>query len=187
MTRKKVILCLGIDHFDDLKPLVGAAEDARAWGALFQHRLGYTVTVLTGDDLRRGKRLLPTIRQLMQPLGEGDVFGLFIATHGKTMPVPPERHEDQVFMLPWANRAALARGELDDESAISLGKLGTVTARKGVQRLFIIDSCRSPLDPVIPGRDHDDDYAFEAGPIFRDFALRARAMTTLMGAGPLSM
>lgn len=182
MTRKKVILCLGIDAFDDpsIKPLKGAAEDARAWAALFEHRMGYTATVLTHEDLKRGRRLLPTIRDLVEPLGEGDVFSLFVATHGKTLPLPPNGHMDQVFMLPWANRRALERGELDDESAIALGKLGAVSARKGVQRLFIIDACRSHLEVTPDERDGDEaDFAFEAGPIFRDFAMRARAMGTL--------
>lgn len=175
--RKRAILCLGIDRFDDssITPLTGAADDARAWGALFEHRLGYTVKVLTHNDLQRGQRLLPSIRHLMEPLGQGDIFALFIATHGKTMRLPPSGREDQVFMLPWASRSALERGEFDDESVITLGKLGRFTARAGVQRLFIIDACRSPLEvEKSTGRDGDD-FAFEGGAVFRDFELYSRS------------
>lgn len=176
MTTKKAILCLGIDRFDDaITPLLGAANDARQWCGFFEHRLGFTAKLLTHEELEAGKKVMRSIRELMQPLGEGDLFGLFIATHGKSLVTGPGGQRDQAFLLPDASRRSLDDGIVAGEGMLTLGQLERETAKAGVQRFFIIDACRSPIErETADTRDGELDLAFDGEAIYRDLAIRSQ-------------
>lgn len=184
--QKRAMLCVGIDKFDskDIAPLLGAANDARAWGGFFEYSLGFDVEVLTHEDLAQGKRVLRCIRELLNPLGEGDVFGVFIATHGKS--VSTHAGQDQAFLLPDASVGSLEAGVLG-EGLLSLKQLEQETLKKGVCRFFMIDACRSPLKYVEAasksrGDEVETGFSFQGEAIFRDIALRRRQTPAAEGS-----
>jgi len=182
MSKRKALLSLGVDLFDGgFTPLLGAANDARAWAGLCKHRMGFTVRVLTHEDLRSGACVMAALRELLQPLGEGDLFGLFIATHGKSIDHGVSGHRDQAFLLPDASRRSLEAGYWGGAGVITLGQLEQEAARPGLQRFFIIDARRSPLEPAKAASRVGDELvgdelvAFEGETIYRDIALRRSA------------
>jgi formylglycine-generating enzyme required for sulfatase activity len=159
----KAILCIGIDQFDksDITPLAGAAQDARRWAGFFEHRLGFATRVLTHEDLKAGARVFDVVEELLAVAGgPGDLFGVFVATHGKEV-----RHAqggyDQAFFLPHARLASIEAGSVG-EGVLSLRQLALETARQGLQRFFIIDACRAPLKRPPAGAKRDAQVHFEA-------------------------
>jgi formylglycine-generating enzyme required for sulfatase activity len=170
MTQKKAILCVGIDSFEKgISPLLGAANDARKLGSVFELLLGFQVTVLTHDDLKSGRNLMGTAEKMLDGFGEGDVFGLFLATHGKEVPARNER----VFLLPQARRSSLEGGAYG-EGLLPLSQLANETARRGVSRFFIFDACRSHIEAELAeaqdrdGDEANDGFCFEGEGIDRD-------------------
>ena len=160
---KKAILCIGIDQFDkpDIWPLTGAAQDARRWAAFFEHRLGFHARVLTHEDFRAGARVFDVVDELLGMDGApGDVFGVFLATHGKKVP-HLSGEPDQAFLLPHARLASIEAGTLGD-GALSLRQLALETARQGLQRFFIIDACRAPVKQPPAGAPREARPEFEA-------------------------
>ena len=169
---KKAILCIGIDAFDkgDITPLSGAAEDARRWAAFFEMRLGFKAELLTHEKLRKGVRILDVVDELLKHAGQpGDLFGLFIATHGKQMRLA-DGQMDQLFLLPHARLASIEAGS-PGEGALSLRQLALETARPGLQRFFIIDACRAPLSAA-GSRDAAQPFGAEGQVVYRDLLLR---------------
>lgn len=187
------LLALGFDQFDDdIAPLVGAANDARKTAALFELSLGYQVEVLTHEELnqRRGVSIARSIKRLLEPLGPGDVFGIFIATHGKSLPLPGGKGRGQVFLLPDASLHVLSAAQHDPQVYNALGagfltmaQVDLYTYKPGVRRFSMFDACRSPIERAdalaAANRDgsalHTALFDNEAG--YRDFALR-------MASGP---
>lgn len=175
MNQKKAMLCVGIDSFQaGITPLLGAANDARKLGSIFELLLGFTVKVLTHEDLARGANIFRAAQTLLDGLGEGDVFGLFLATHGKAVPGQMER----VFLLPDAMRSSLSSGRAWGTGLLPLSQLAEETARAGVSRFFIFDACRSPIEVGDEGpRDGEDSFVADTEAIDRDVAQRFQART----------
>ena len=174
MPQQKAMLCIGIDKFSDgINPLFGAAQDARALGSVFQLLLGFRVEVLTHDELKQGADIFERAHHLLQGLGPGDVFGLFLASHGKEQ----QDHRgasDRVFVLPNAQRSSLFGAHFAAAGLLSLSQLAEDTARQGVDRFFIFDACRSPiLQSAGADRDGEASFAYTGEAVDREMARRS--------------
>lgn len=164
---KKHALLIGIDSYDEasITPLACAARDARELGSFFKHKLGFETTVLTHEELRRDKRINRELRRIRETLHPGDLFVLFFAGHGKTT-----SQNDQFFLLPDASSRALEQG-IASEGVLSLLALRAETdAWDGVQRAFIVDACRMPIEQALANSRDSSAAKFAGEAAFRNVA-----------------
>lgn len=148
----------GVNRYNDpsITSLKCAERDARDLSGIFQHKLGFDARYLEENT---AEEIVQRIDQIGQRLKPGDTFLFYFAGHGK------EHGDDQLFLLPGVKRSTLDAG-------LTLGVLTFKTLRalteglqwQGVHRLFIFDSCRSPLDST---RDGDAAH-FKGEAILRD-------------------
>ncbi len=164
-------LLIAVDVYEDAKidALKGCVNDAAFFGRALAD-MGFEVTVLsqspTLDAIGR------VLKELEGQLGEGDLFVLFFAGHGK------EQDDGNLLcLLANADHRDLAQGRLDH---LPPGWLSwkflwrRVSEWRGVRSLFIFDACRMPLTAqerqeraaqVVLDEEAD-------GPKVRDFRLR---------------
>jgi formylglycine-generating enzyme required for sulfatase activity len=154
-------LCIGVDDYK--KPLARlrcARKDAADLARLMRERLGFEAAVL---DAAPGGRLTAddvydAIDGIAERLRQGDSFVFSFAGHGAV------EGDDQHFYLAGVRQALLGADPRAAPGVLSWATLRAHTAGErwqGVQRVFIIDSCRAPLTsdrslaepvPVFDGR-----------------------------------
>jgi formylglycine-generating enzyme required for sulfatase activity/uncharacterized caspase-like protein len=183
---KRVALCVGVDryHDEDINNLGCASRDAEVTAFTLQQQ-GFDAVRMTHGVTPQA--VYDHLRKVAAHLAPGDVFVFFFAGHGKTHK-PHGGKADQLFLLPDANATLLADGNLAAAPGLlSWRTLMTLTDRwPGVQRLFIFDACRLPLQPADPGmRGRAASLAapvqFEGAGVFRDMRL-GRVPGPLMAA-----
>jgi TPR repeat protein len=137
---------IGINDYDDraFKALVCPQDDANELCGLFKNVLGYgefavrLVQQVTVLEVRR------KLKEIGWQIRNGDSFLFFFAGHGYQH---PEGH-DQYLLFPEADARLIRAGKMDGE-LLSLSTLIALTdGWEGVQRIFVLDACRSWL----PGR-----------------------------------
>jgi uncharacterized caspase-like protein len=116
-----------------IRPLECAEADGVALAGLLRHRAGFdeVVTLLARDD----RFILNTAAELCAPLGLGDLFVFIAATHGV-------QQGQRLLLL--TSHARYAEVEFFRD-VVPVDLLKQRTSRPGLQRLFILDVCRSPL------------------------------------------
>lgn len=163
--RKKMV-CIGFDaQHQDFGSLTGAVEDARRWYSFASERLDFEVRLVTHDDLPRpgfprGLNLLQLLDEEVSDLAPGDLFGLFLATHGKEIQFKGDKRE-RLFTLPGTTNAVINDYINDPGNGrfgtgglfVTLNQLETITSRPGVRRFFVLDACRSVVDLSLPTAD----------------------------------
>ena len=180
------MVCIGIDeHHKDFGPLTGAVEDARRWESFFKERLDFDVRLITHRELSsgggsHGMNLLSLLDDEVSDLGEGSLFGLFLATHGKELRFGDGRRE-RLFTLPKTSNAVVddfvnnPNGQRYKTGAlfVTLSQLEEVTSRSGLERFFVLDACRTVVDLDLPTGDRRGEREPFAGETI-DRALRLR-------------
>ena len=169
---KKLGLFIGVDRYTDqnITPLQCAARDARELARQFHRLLGFETTVLTHDELLQGRRVMDELLRIEGKLSAGDVFVLFFAGHGKALSKHGEK-SDQLFLLPHASTRILEKGIVAGEGVLSYQMIRAETdGWRGVQRAFIFDACRLPLE-VNQSRDASNAARFDGEAVYRGIAL----------------
>ncbi len=131
-------LFVGIDHYEDhnIRDLEFAEEDAIELSSLFRYQLGFDrVERLRGDAVSLN-RVIDAVETLVNGLGPGDQFVFFFAGHGIQPP-----GADHKLLCRGAKKLLIEEGESHD--ALSIGLLERLTEVPGVNRLLILDACRS--------------------------------------------
>lgn len=160
---RKKMLCIGFDaQHPDFGPLTGAVEDARRWSSFVGERLDFEVRLVTDKDMPRaggshGLNLLSLLDEEVSDLGPGDLFGLFLATHGKEIRFKDGQRE-RLFTLPITSNAMVNDYVNDPASKrfmtgglfVTLSQLEGITSRPGLRRFFVLDACRSLVDLSLP-------------------------------------
>jgi len=135
---------LGIDEYDDreIEPLRSAVLDAKELYGYFKHGLGLgdrAVHLEAGSHLRE---VNAAIERIGQTIRAGDQFLFYFAGHGYEWP------GDQLLLLAGAKRQRVERGSTAGVELLSLKTLRDETeAWTGVRSLFVLDACRSAIDP----------------------------------------
>ena len=135
---------LGIDEYDDreIEPLRSAVLDAKELYGCFKHGLGLgdrAVHLEAGSHLRD---VNAAIERVGQAIRAGDQFLFYFAGHGY------EQTDDQLLLLAGAKRQRVERGSTAGVELLSLKTLRDETeAWTGVRSLFVLDACRSAIDP----------------------------------------
>jgi formylglycine-generating enzyme required for sulfatase activity len=152
---KRYALLMAANHFADpeINDLHFAEQDAHVLAGVLRESGGFEVVkTLAGPALRKDVAL-DTARDFARQLASdgGGLLKLFYAGHGY-------RHAGKdLFLCPEARLADLE----EFDHALSTERLKSVTALPGVERLLVIDSCRTHLRA---GRD--------AGPASFELGLR---------------
>jgi Caspase domain/Domain of unknown function (DUF4384) len=135
-------LVIGIDQYQNVRPLKGAAADARDIAAALKSANVSDLTVLTDRDATR-RNVDGAMMHLLEASTPGDLVFLSLAGHGAQAPERVKGSEpdgmDEVFLL--AGYSASGRGKtesiIDDEFNGWLSQLN----KKGVDVLFVADTC----------------------------------------------
>ena len=132
---KRVALFVGIDHYEsaEINPLRCAEKDAADLHAFFQYVGGYSDTrrLLSPDT----DRIVAETEQMMQGLAAGDQFLFYFAGHGT------EHNGKHLLLDAKARRDMLAY----NYHVLPVEMLKTLTARPGLNRVFMLDCCRNNL------------------------------------------
>ena len=132
---KRAALFVGVNRYEDpeISNLNCAESDATELYAFFKHGAGY-------DDVRHllspdSDELLDTAQQMVSHYGPDDTFLLFFAGHGV------EYEGRHLLLCPKARYSRLKY----HQHAIPIDLLKEETATDGLNRVFILDACRSDL------------------------------------------
>ena len=133
---KRVGLFVGVDKYQDIgiSPLRCAVKDATALMAAFSRAQFDTVDSLLNDDARDDK-IIDKVENIMSELNSGDLFVFYFSGHGR------EFANTNYLVGPTAR----ANTELYQRGSVSLPELIAITNKEGVNRLFILDCCRSSI------------------------------------------
>jgi hypothetical protein len=135
-------LVIGIDQYQNVRPLKGAAADARDIASALKGAGVSDLTVLIDRDATR-RNVDAAMMHLLETASPGDLVFLSLAGHGAQAPERVKGSEpdgmDEVFLL--SGYAPSGRGNLerviDDEFNGWLSQLD----KKGVDVLFVADTC----------------------------------------------
>jgi hypothetical protein len=135
------VLCLGVDTYEDenISPLKCAERDALSLCTLFNDQFKFEAAVMTD---RKTEDIEKRIRKLGEKLRPDDTFIFYFSGHGKA------HHDDQYFLLPGCAHGSLVAAKGVTGGVLSWNSLNEITTGKnwqGVQRVFIVDACRTPL------------------------------------------
>jgi TPR repeat protein len=132
---KRHALFIGIDRYEDaqISSLACAESDAVELHGFFKHRIGYEVAEFLLAP--SADQILDTVARLVAPLGPDDLFLFFFAGHGVT-------HERRDLLL-----SAKARHSRLTylQQVVPMDMLLDETTRPGLNRVFVLDACRSNL------------------------------------------
>ncbi|MFN9031383.1 MAG: caspase family protein [Betaproteobacteria bacterium] len=138
--------CLGVNQYTWPIPALRCAErDAIKLAALMGETLGFEAEVL---EERTTSGIEKRIEALGQRLRPGDSFVFYFSGHGKA------EGDDHLLLLPEARLHMLESGSTVTSGLLSWRSLCTLTAQaawQGVQRVFVIDACRTKLVPIEKG------------------------------------
>jgi Caspase domain/Domain of unknown function (DUF4384) len=135
-------LVIGIDRYQNVRPLKGAAADARDIASALKGAGVSDLTVLIDQDATR-RNVDGAMTHLLEVATPGDLVFLSLAGHGAQAPERVKGSEpdgmDEVFLL--SGFASSGRGNteriIDDEFNGWLSQLN----KKGVDVLFVADTC----------------------------------------------
>ena len=133
---RRVALIVGVSRYDrdpSIRQLQFVDADCTELHGLLKHQCGYHQVQLLRDPTKR--EVLDSVEELGAALGAGDLFLFYFAGHGVEF--------DSKHLL-LCRPAKLAWLKHFDE-VIPIDHLRDITARPGVERVFILDSCRSDL------------------------------------------
>lgn len=135
-------LVIGIDKYQNVRPLKGAAADARDIAAALKGAGASDLTVLIDQDATR-QNVDRAMTRLLEVAVSGDLVILSLAGHGAQAPERVKGSEadgmDEVFLLSGFARSGHGNKErfIDDEFNGWLSQLN----KKGVDVLFVADTC----------------------------------------------
>ncbi|MCF7945059.1 MAG: caspase family protein, partial [Spirochaetia bacterium] len=132
---KRAVLCVGEDKYENLNPLSFAVEDAWRF-RFFLSEIGFDIHHSLASP--SNEDILKKMDDILAELDEGDLFVFYYAGHGIVF-------KNDYLLLDY--QATDKESELEaGRHVIPLSYLKTRTgADKGIQRLFIFDSCRTEL------------------------------------------
>ncbi len=132
---KRAALFVGVNRYEDpeITSLEYAENDATELYAFFKHRAGY-------DDVRHllspdSDKILDTASDMLQRLGPEDLFLFFFAGHGV------EHGGRHLLLCPKVRYSRLKY----HPDAVPLDLLKQETSMGGVNRILILDACRTDL------------------------------------------
>ena len=133
---KRVGLFVGVDRYKDIgiTQLRCAVKDATSLMASFSKAQYDNVESLLNDDARC-EDILSKAENMVESLNSGDLFVFYFSGHGR------EFGSSHYLIGPTGR----ANAELYQVGSLSLSSLVAVTNKPGVNRLFILDCCRSNL------------------------------------------
>lgn len=135
-------LVIGIDQYQNVRPLKGAAEDARDIASSLRDAGVSDLTVLIDQDATR-RNVDSAMMHLLEVATPGDMVFLSLAGHGAQAPERVKGSEpdgmDEVFLLAGFSSSGRGNAEriIDDEFNGWLSQLNN----KGVDVLFVADTC----------------------------------------------
>jgi hypothetical protein len=140
--------CLGVNQYTWPIPALRCAErDAIKLAALMGETLGFEAEVLEERTTSGIERRIEALGARLRP---GDNFVFYFSGHGKA------QGDDHLLLLPEARLHMLESGTTVTSGLLSWQALRTLTAQpawQGVQRVFVIDACRTRLLPIEKGND----------------------------------
>ncbi|MBQ9772253.1 MAG: SUMF1/EgtB/PvdO family nonheme iron enzyme [Lentisphaeria bacterium] len=136
----RVGLFVGIDRYQNgITPLQCAVSDASALTVAFARAQFDRVEQLLNEDAD-DNTILDTVENLVNDLGPGDLFVFYFSGHGREF-------QDTHYLVGSTGRAA---GRNYQRGSVSISELTEVSDKPGLNRLFILDCCRSN---ILAGRD----------------------------------
>ena len=136
----RVGLFVGIDRYQNgITPLQCAVSDASALTVAFARAQFDRVEQLLNEDAD-DDTILDTVENLVNDLGPGDLFVFYFSGHGREF-------QDTHYLVGSTGRAA---GRNYQRGSVSISELTEVSDKPGLNRLFILDCCRSN---ILAGRD----------------------------------
>ena len=136
----RVGLFVGIDRYQNgITPLQCAVSDASALTVAFARAQFDRVEQLLNEDAD-DDTILDTVENLVNDLGPGDLFVFYFSGHGREF-------QDTHYLVGSTGRAT---GRNYQRGSVSVSELTEVSDKPGLNRLFILDCCRSN---ILAGRD----------------------------------
>lgn len=135
-------LVIGIDQYRNVRPLKGAAADARDLASALKNAGVSDLTVLVDEQATR-QNVDAAMARLLRMAAPGDLVFLSLAGHGAQAPERVKGSEpdgmDEVFLLSGYSPTGRGNAErvIDDEFNGWLSQLNT----KGIDILFVADTC----------------------------------------------
>lgn len=135
-------LVIGIDRYRSVRPLKGAAADARDIASALKDAGVSDLTVLIDEDASR-RNIDSAMTRLIEAAAPGDLVFLSLAGHGAQAPERVKGSEpdgmDEVFLLAGFSSSGSSNTEriIDDEFNGWLSQFN----RKNVDVLFVADTC----------------------------------------------
>ncbi len=136
MEPRRAAIIVGVNRYDQdsgIRPLEYAVDDCTQLHGFLQYRAGYDTTRLLLEPNKA--QVLEAFEQVTATLGPGDLLVFFFAGHGV---------EFNGKHLLLCRPARLSRLRHFDE-VIPVEQVRDETAKPGLHRLIILDSCRSDL------------------------------------------
>lgn len=133
----RAALIVGVDHYADpeIRDLTCAEKDCVELQGLLHHRAGFEpVKWLYGDNVT-SEKLLDTASTMARELGPGGLLFFYFAGHAV------EHGGHHLLLCPQARYARLAFMQ----QAVAVDLLRRETEQAGLNRVFVLDACRSDL------------------------------------------
>lgn len=148
---KLYALFLGVNEYKDreIANLTGAEGDAVNLYSRFRDGLGLGPRAVRLAGNVSFQQVCDALQGIGEQLRAGDRFLFYFAGHGHE--VADAVNGDQLLLLHGANRRLYEAGHLQGE-LLTLKVLETLTKAwpRGVTSLFVLDACRSAIDPAAP-------------------------------------
>ena len=130
---KRVALFVGIDRYKNgITELKCAVNDAKGLSLAFSKAQFDTVDSLLNEDAHC-ETVLGRVEELVADLEQGDLFVFYFSGHG--------RQFDQTHYL--VGPTARAAAQFVHRGSVSIPELIAISDKPGINRLFILDCCRS--------------------------------------------
>jgi len=148
-TVKLYALFLGVNEYKDreIKPLTGAENDAINLYSRFRDGVGLGARAVRLPAKASCQQVVEAFDDIGQQLRAGDRFLFYFAGHGHEL--TNSANGDQLLLLHGAKRRLYEAGYLQGE-LLTLNVLEEITKPwpRGVTSLFVLDACRSAIDPA---------------------------------------
>lgn len=159
------VQALGINQYrPPIQSLLCCERDARAVVALLKEGFDFHAEYL---EERKAEDVLQRIEALEPELKPGDTYVFYFSGHGKAL------KGDHLLLLPGATQQTLELAQGEAPGLLSFNGLEKRTSGgnwASVQRLFILDACRTPLQSGKAG----DSAVCDAKYLLRDVVLKRR-------------
>ena len=133
----RAAVIVGVDHYDDaeIRDLACAENDCIQLQGFLQHAAGFGRVELLYGQRATSQAVLDTAGEVVGALGPGDLFCFYFAGHGV------EHNGRHLLLCPGVRYARLRYGL----QTVPVDLVREETDRPGVNRVFILDACRSDL------------------------------------------